>query len=373
MTVTRRGKSWQFVFDAGRDAEGHRRQVRRGGFRTKKDAEIGEAAERLNYIDLAPVSGDKLPLAVYMDRWLAGKSLKASTAQRYEELNRLHVRPEIGTLTLRKLRPLDVQSCYTSIRAKGRSERTVLHVHRMLKQALEQAVKWQLIGRNPAAAVQPPSPSKPSTYTPTLEEAVRLMDLAADSPYAPVFRLALLTGLREGELLALRWTDVGPATLSVSRNARRLKGQGVVMLEAKTRASSRTVALGDLAIAVLQAHRRAQAEEKMRERLDYVDLGLVFAGPLGQPIDGSYVGRAWKKIAATAGLPSVRVHDLRHAHASLLLQAGVNLKVVSERLGHSSIAITGDIYSHVAPNMQAEAAALLDAMLNNRRDQVVTN
>jgi integrase len=303
----------------------------------------------------------------------------------------------------------------------GRSGRATLQLHRVLKQALAQAVKWGYLARNPADGVQAPSKAPARTRTPTLKETLRILQLADATPYGPIFRLAVLTGLRQGELLALRWQDVGIDTVTATRTARRRKGEGIVMTAPKTRASARTiavapaavapaavapaavapaavapaavapaavapaavapaavapVAVAPVAVALLANHRRRQAEEKMRERLDYQDAGLVFADPLGRPIPGEYLTRAMQRIAAAAGCPGVRFHDLRHAHASFMLALGAPMKAISERLGHSSISVTADIYAHVEPRMDRELAERLEAMLEaacEKREQMGSN
>ncbi|HXH05385.1 MAG TPA: site-specific integrase [Vicinamibacterales bacterium] len=370
MSVRRRGRTWQYVIELGRDAAGRRLQVKRSGFRTRREAEEAEAEERVARAGQLPVPAAKLTLAQYLDRWLAGKdNLRESTAKRYAELIRVHVKPAIGDVPLRRLRALDVQACYGRVVKVGRSATTALQLHRVLKQALAQAVKWGYLARNPVDGVQAPSKAPSRTRTPTLEETLRILELADATPYGPIFRLAVLTGLRQGELLALRWQDVGTDTITATRTARRRKGEGIVMTAPKTRASARTIAIGPAAAGILAAHRRRQAEEKMRERLDYQDAGLVFADPLGRPIPGEYLTRTMQRLAAAAGCPGVRFHDLRHAHASFMLAVGAPMKAISERLGHSSITVTADIYAHVEPRMDRELVERLEAALAAAREK----
>jgi integrase len=365
MAVRKRGQTWEFTFDAGRNLQGKRKQVRRSGFRTKREAEQAERQARNENDQGFELTPERLTTAQFLERWLndhARRQVAPATFTRYSELINLHVIPVIGGIPLKSLRKLHVEGCYTALRAKGRSERTALHVHRVLKQALGSAV-GDYINRNPCDQLEPPHPGRAVTRTPTLEELLRILDLADATQYGQIFRLAALTGLRQGELLALRWANVGRDVLHVVESARRRSGQGVVIGPTKTNSSRRAVALDRQAVELLQIQRRRQAEQKMAERLDYEDHDLVFAGTLGRPIDGSLLSYACRHLAARAGAPGVRFHDIRHAHASIGLSAGVPLKVMSERLGHSTIATTADLYSHVAPNLQAEAAAAVGRLL----------
>ena len=174
----------------------------------------------------------------------------------------------------------------------------------------------------------------------------------------------MLTGLRPGELLGLRWSDVDldKASIAVQQSAGRMPGEGVSFRIPKTRRSRRAVALSRETVAVLRRHRTSQHEERLRAGAAYTDHGLVFQTAIGTPVDPSNLRRVWRSIVKSVGIGHVRFHDLRHTHASLMLKQGTHLKVVSERLGHASIAVTADIYSHVDPGLQAQAAEQLDEL-----------
>jgi len=186
-------------------------------------------------------------------------------------------------------------------------------------------------------------------------------------------RLAVLTGMRRGELLGLRWGDVDleGATVNVQQTAQRLSGQGIVFRQPKTRLSRRSIALSPAAVHVLRQQRRRQAEARLLAGSAYEDRDLVFASGLGSPVEAGSLARTWSRITSAADVGHVRFHDLRHAHATLLLRQGVHPKIVSERLGHASIAITLDTYSHVVPGLQAAAAAQLDALLEAPASEVI--
>lgn len=242
----------------------------------------------------------------------------------------------------------------------------MLLVHRVLSQALQQAVRWQMLGKNPADAVEPPRPRKYNPPVLTPEQVDRLISVTEDNPLRTLVRLAIMTGLRRGELLGLRWQDLDleSGVLRVFQSAQWISGQGWSFREPKTRSSRRSVALGRTIIAELTEHRKRQLEQRLKLGSVYADLDLVFSTALGTPIDPSNLRREWERIRRAADLPSLRFHDLRHVHASLMLLRGVHPKVVAERLGHADVGITMNTYSHILPNLQEEAAADLDQLLS---------
>lgn len=368
-SIRKRGKSWVIVFDAGKDpVTGKRRQVWRTIRGTKGEAERELAKlQHLSAtgIDIAP---ERLTLDQYLERWLADYAaprVAPATMLRYSGLLRVHVSPLVGGQMLARLKPIHVQEVYSSMLKGGSAPRTVLHVHRVLHEALDRAVKWDLIPRNPVDAVDPPRPAKHDAPALTVDQVNAIILEASRTPYGGVVQLAVLTGLRQGEVLGLRWADVDleRAVLAVRQSAQRLPGESITFRQPKTHRSSRPVSLSPALVAFLRAHRLAQLEHRLSLGAAYDDHDLVFATPLGTPIDAGNLRRAWGAVASAAGAPGLRFHDLRHAHATLLLSAGVHPKVVSERLGHSSVTLTLDTYSHVVPGMQAQAAALLDQLL----------
>jgi integrase len=317
----------------------------------------------------------KLTVAAYLDRWLADyvqPSLAPKTIVSYREVVRVHLVPSLGSLDLVALRPTHIQSLYSRMLVSGRrdgrgglSARSVLRYHQILHAALRQAVRWQLLIRNPADAVEPPRASRRELQMVTPAQARAVMAAADETSIGPFVRLALLTGMRRGELLGLRWADVDldGGALHVQQTAQRIVGQGIIFRQPKTRLSRRSIALSPDAVAVLRQHRRRQAEARLLAGSAYGDRDLVFATGLGTPLEPGNLRRAWVRIAGAAGVPGLRIHDLRHAHATLMLAQGVHPKVVSERLGHASVNITLDTYSHVLPGLQEAAAAALDTIL----------
>lgn len=351
--IRKRGRnSWYLVVEAARDPRtGRRRQVTRTVRGTKREAESELARLVAGVQDGSPVRHEPLTVGAYFDRWLreyAASNVQPSTYRRYADLLRLHAVPGVGSLRLTRLRPLDIQGLYSAALAKGLSPRTVAHLHRVVYEALKHAVRWELLERNPADAVKPPRPER--FRPPVLEpgDVSRLLEAADACGCGSIARLAVFTGLRAGELLALRWEDVDldRGVLAVRRS--------------KSHAGVRSVALSPGAVRLLAEHRKAQLEARLAAGGSYVDPGLVFATSVGTPVRN--LRRSWARVKRMTGL-NVRFHDLRHTHATLLLRQNVHPKVVAERLGHSRVELTLNTYSHVLPGLQAEAAAKIDAVL----------
>ncbi len=378
--IRSRGKNtWAIILDVGTSPEGKRKQrwVTVHGKKKDADKELARLLHELNTGNY--VEPSKMTLKEYLERWLqdyAKPKVVGTTYERYEEIVRVHLTPALGHLLLSKLQPLDIQSYYSWALQNGRKDgrgglaaQTVLHHHRVLRQALKHAVRWQLVSRNPADAVEPPRPFRKemrvldASQNTQLEEAARGTHL-----YMPIL-LALATGMRRGELLAVRWHDVNlEAGKLAVRRALQQTSEGLTFKEPKTSKSRRVIDLPATVVEKLQLHRAEQMRQ--RELLGTVlqDDDLVCAYPDGKPIQPDNLYTAFKTILRRAGLPEVRLHDLRHGQATMLLQLGVHPKVVSERLGHATIGITLDLYSHVLPSMQEEAAKKLDVALWGSRE-----
>lgn len=360
---------WSFVFDLEPGPDGKRRQRMRSGFKTKREAEAAERDERALIDKGIIISDDSLTVGTYLLQWLAHKKPQVAYATYvgYEGFARLHLIPSLGRIELRKLRPLEIQSAYRAITDKGLSANSAHHAHVTLHLALAQAVLWQLIPRNPADAVEKPRILKRVVKTPTVAELNKLLAEGDKTSQGAVFRLIAMTGVRRGEALGLHWRNVyldsSPRTITVAEAAQRQVKRGIIFKDPKSEESQRSIVLLPETVTMLREHRRKQEAEKAAEHLDYQDTGLVFATPLGLPYDGNNLWRTWAGVANRAGVGHVTLHDLRHTHATLLLQAGVHPKVVQERLGHRSIEITMNLYSHVTPTMQAEAVEKLGRML----------
>ncbi len=367
--IRRRGKnSWELTIDVGRDANG-RRQRRFLNVRGKRADADRRLREVLASLDKGlPLDTSKITVAEYLQRWYrdyAVPNTRARTAYRYEGDIRLHITPILGHIQLTQLRAVEVQQLEAKLLARGKSARSVRHVHVVLKESLKHAVRWGLVHVNVADAVDPPKIEQREVRPPDAEEVWRILDLAKSTPYGPPLAFMARTGVRRGECLGLRWADVNleNSTAAISQSLQRVVGRGLVFTPPKTAKSRRSIALDSVTVDMLRELHGRQILVRAELGETYDDTGLVFVNPLGNPFDPNALTRGFKKLANESGIGDVRLHDLRHFHATLLLQAGTHLKIVQERLGHASIAITADTYSHVAPGLQRAAAdAFADAM-----------
>jgi site-specific recombinase XerD len=312
---------------------------------------------------LLPSREAHIRLEQFLDRWLDAirSSVRESTYVSYE-LNARRLKRLLGRAQLSALTPLMIQSAYAKLSGECLSARSVLQIHATLHRALEQAVKWGMLARNPSSAVERPRPKRAEMSTLTLEELLRLFEAARGGRMYGMFVLLGTTGMRVGEALGLKWDDVDLAghRLVVRRAQQRHKGRGLVFVEPKTSRSRRTVHLTALAVEALEQHRtytdllRAAARDRWRES------GLVFTSTVGDGMEAGVVNDNLNRLLAKAELPRIRVHDLRHTVATILLQGGAHPKLVQELLGHSTITLTLDTYSHVTPAMHQDLTRRLD-------------
>jgi integrase len=294
---------------------------------------------------------ENLKVADYLDRWLDSvkDTLRERTWRRHEEITRLHLKPTIGSTKLDKLNAFQVQSLYRSKLDSGLSPRTVQIIHATLYKSLKQAVKWSLVPRNVCDAVTPPRVPRSEIKPLDARQAKKLLDMARDTQpgFYALYVLAVTTGMRSGEILGLQWRDVDldVGTLQV----RRTVFNGTVS-SPKTARSNRGIRLPKVAVDALRQQPRHSE--------------WVFSSKNGTTLSVHNLhNRSWKPLLTRAGLPDIRFHDLRHTCATLLLSKGVHPKLVQELLGHSSIEITLDTYSHVLPNMGDRAADAMDDTL----------
>ena len=320
-----------------------------------------------------------MTVAEYLARWYrdyAVPNVRSRSAEGYEGIIRNHLVPRLGRIRLTSLTPAHIQQYYAWALREGRrnrkpgglSAKTVIQHHRVLSEALKHAVRWGLLPRNVAQAVDPP-PAKRHNITPMDKfEALKLLETARDTVYFPFIDLALYTGLRRSELLGLRWwnVDLEFATLSVVQVMHRLKGGQLVFEEPKSAKSRRQVSLSPTAVLVMRGHRERQEADKERLGEPMEPDGLVFCHQDSSPMRPNSVSHAFTRIARKTGLEGVRFHDMRHTHATLLLRRGVHPKIVQERLGHATISMTLDIYSHVTPGLQKAAAMEFEDELEER-------
>jgi integrase len=292
--------------------------------------------------------------------------VKPRTLRRYEEYVRLHAIPALGNIQLRKLSPSDLQLLYAKKIEHGLPPRSVLHLHMALHRALRHAQRRGLVRRNVAELVDPPKPQRCEMQSLSPEQARRFLAVVRTDRLEALYVLAITTGMRQGELLGLRWRDVDlpGRSLRVTGSIQYMKGDGLRVSSPKTRSSRRQVMLSQIAIDALDRRREAQKHERAQSHDNWEERDFVFTSRNGKPLYATnIVNRSFPKLLAVAGVPRIRFHDLRHTAATLLLGQGVHPKIVSEMLGHASIGITLDLYSHATPTIQKQATAAFDRLL----------
>lgn len=383
-TTWKRGKTWTYQFAVPK-GDGGRRFVTKGGFDTKKAAEaaLAVAVAEHGHGPAVKVEPSKMALSNYLrDEWLPVlHGLKPSTVKGYRDLVEAYIIPHLGDARLCDLTAGRIASVYDVLRERGAkrqpatgaprglSESSVHHVHVVLCAALGHAVEVGLLRVSPMTALpRKARPKSSSEHDPemrvwTAEQARVFLAASAGDRWAPMFELDLATGLRRGELVGVRWADVDleHARLAVRRN-RTTVGYAVVETTPKGK-RARVVDLDADTVAALKAWRKRQLEERLAWGEAWSDTGLVFSRQDGTAVHPQTAAWHLKRLAKKAGVPGIRLHDLRHTHATLGLAAGVPVKVMSERLGHASVQITLDLYTHVIPGMGADAAAKIGALL----------
>jgi len=370
--------SWRVQLYTGKGSDGkYHRQVETVKGR-KSDAER-RLRELLGNLDKgAYTPPGKLTVAQHLDNWLAGyvaTNCSARTLDGYKSIIEHHLAPSLGHFLLRQLSPQAIQLYYGKA-CHELSARTVHHQHRVLSEALKYAVRQGLLGKNPCELVDPPKPRRKTMRTLDPTEVNALVQTGEDSYYFPVVYTALSTGLRQAEVLALRRRDLDLGiipSVSVNRVLYRNRRDGKYEYhEPKTAHSRRLVEMTPKLAAFLKGYRQGR-EALWRQLGNELSLDdLVFTNPRGNPICSSSLDREFGRILSKAGLKNVRFHDLRHTFASLMLMRGAKPKVISEALGHSSVAFTMDVYSHILQGMQSEAMILLNEVLPMPKNEIRT-
>lgn len=313
------------------------------------------------------LAASQVTLNQFLQQWLESHktSIRLKTAAQYDQIVNQYLSPGIGRIKLKELRPDHIQALYNSCLKAGKSERTVLLIHAVLNRALNQALKWGLIGRNPALGTTHPKYKHNEMKTLTDSQVRDLLRVVKGSKYEALYLLAVSTGLREGELLGLKWSDVDWETrrLKVQRQLQRLSGHGLFFSEPKSQAGKRSVVLSTVVVSRLKSHRVIQAYERLFAGDAWQENDLIFPSTIGTPRDPRNLFKHFKSLLKQAALPDIRFHDLRHTAATLMLQQGIHPKVVQERLGHADISLTLRTYSHVLPDIQEEAAEKFDLLL----------
>lgn len=329
-----------------------------------------EVAEKINNAlhDLSRgilATGPNVTVQEYTEHWLEEihkPMIKLKTYTDYQGLLRNYIVPGLGAIKLQNLTPQQVQAFYSKKLKEGFAPKTVKNIHVLLHKALNDAVKWNMLPRNICDAVTPPRLSHKEHTVLTVEQARTLLKQVENHHFKALLTVALITGMRCGELLALHWSDIDFAhcSLQVQRTVAHFKNLGYVESEPKTAKSRRQIKLPFFAVEILINHQAQQNELKNKNANVWVDKNLVFTGIEGNYISLTTLRETFNKVLKQAGLPHMRFHDLRHSAATIMLSRGTHPKVVQEILGHSQISITLDVYSHVVPSMQDEVTKRWD-------------
>lgn len=375
--MTRRGRNegniylradgrWEGRIHLGYESSGRVRKSVYGRTRREVQEKLTQLL-RARDLGLPLVRNGRQTVAGYLTVWLeeaVRPAVRPKTYTTYETLVRVHLIPGLGRVPLVSLSPQQVQTFLNQKLREGLAPRSVAHMRAVLRRALNQAVRWDMVPRNVAVLVDSPRVPAFEVIPLSSAQARTLLDASRNDRLGALFAVALLTGMRQGEMLGLAWDDVDlvAGTVAVRRALQRVGGH-LGFVEPKTRRSARTLVLAPLAIDALREHRRRQLQEKLWQGSRWRESGLVFTTSVGTPLDGPTVTRRLQALLADAGLPRQRFHDLRHACASLLLLDGVHPRVVMEMLGHSQIALTMNTYSHVASELQRDAARRIDALV----------
>lgn len=370
--VERKGKRYYVVIEADRDPDGKRKRQWHSGYKTKRDAERAliemlSRLERNEYVSPSQLTVERFLL----DEWLPTRRdrVRASTLSLYTMNVEKYVAPRLGSKLLQQLSPADLNIFYTSLREGGTRGRplspsSVRNVHATLHRALAGAQRWGHVTRNVASLADPPRVARTHMLTWSAEELRSFLDHARDERLYAGYVLLATTGMRRGEALGLRWrsVDLDRARVSVSTSLV-VVDAGVVFQEPKTASGRRTVPIPAETVAALKAHRKTQLAEKMLLGPGYSDDDLVFCREDGTRLHPTMFSRRFDQLAHSAELRRIRLHDLRHTFATLALQAAVPVKIVSEILGHASVTVTYDTYSHVIPGMAEDATSKVAALV----------
>lgn len=382
-SIKRRGARWTAIYDLPPDPlTGRRRQRRASGFRTRREAEQALTKLLRERDTGSALDPTRLTVAEYLTHWLetdVRHRVRQSSYEKYRASIRLYLAPRVGAVLLPDLRPAHVSALQSALRDQGLSAATISGARVILHAALKQAVQWQLLHRNVCEAVPAPRVTRPPRELWDEATVQRFRAALASEPDSVLFTLAIVTGMRRGELLGLRWADVDldGGWITVRRSLVRVAGG---MREEQTKTGrGRRLDLTASQVAMLRAHRQAQLTARLAAGPAWQEQGFVFAQepsdfpsdlPGGRPYSGTLVANRWRALLARYDLPYLRPHDLRHLNATLLLEAGVHPKVVQERLGHANVSVTLDVYSHVTPTLGKAAAELLDERLSTPKSHV---
>jgi integrase len=375
--IRRRGEhSWELKFDLGLDEKTGRRITQFHSFKgTKKEAEQ-KLRELLGSVDKGSyVSKSNLTVVEHVTsriaQWEALQKISPKTAERYRELLADQIIPHIGQIPLQKLKAADIESWHATLKTAGRkdgrgglSHQTIHHAHRLLSKALKEGMRHDLVARNVASLEQPPKVERKEVAVLSRDQVKLLVERLRGHAMYPIAITALFTGMRRGELLALKWNrvDLDAKQITVCEAVEETRGSGIRFKTPKTNSGVRNVTLPDIVIETLRSHRRQQLEVRVRLGLGKLaDDALVFPAVDGSPQPPKIFSITWARLAESIGLPEATFHSLRHSHASFLIDAGIDVVKISKRLGHANPTITLNVYAHLLDKRDDKSSAAINA------------
>lgn len=364
-SIKKRGSTWYYIVDIGRDENGKRRQKTKGGFRTKKEAQEALAVLLADLKRGEYIEDTKITFYELVSDWLqhTKPNIKQTTYAKYSRILAAHIKGSIGNLKIANLKPLHIARFYAQ-KSETLAPNTVRTIHNVISGSLTWAVKMGLIKKNPAENAELPKAKRRSFKVWSPVEIRQFLEAAKNRRHFPIYYLALMTGMRQGEILGLKWEDVDleNGVIHISRNWTMTDTVKQLAEGGKTEGARRSIDISQSVIDVLKEHKNKQAKELQALG---IDTDFVFTNAKGELLHPTSIREFFQDAQKAAGVPVIRFHDLRHTHASILLQKGVHPKIVSERLGHSSISITLDIYSHLIPTIQKEAADAIESYITD--------
>lgn len=356
------GASWYYILD--RVENGKRKQTKKRGFKTKREAEKAyvEAKNELNkgtYIEPS-----RLLYSTYLEEWMRNR--KSNLGKQTFEVNmgfiKCHILPSLGNVILSNIRPATIQSFITELVEKGLAPSTVKRIYSIVNCSLNNAEKLQIVSKNYASLVEKPKLQQKELQVWDVQTVQKFLETAKESRYYIVFHLAIMTGMRQGEILGLRWIDIDFDNKLISIRQTLSHNGKEITFGTKTGAG-RSISIDDEIITALKEYRELVLEEKHLAGEMYEESGLIVCNTIGRKAYPRSLSKIWDRLRSKANVPAITFHDLRHTHASLLLRQNIHPKIVAERLGHSSIQMTMDIYTHLMPNMQSEAVTGLGKLI----------
>ncbi|MDO6629183.1 tyrosine-type recombinase/integrase [Bacillus thuringiensis] len=358
-SVKKDGNTWYYILELGK-INGKRKQKKKRGFKTKREAQQALVEAEHSLLKHGTYNEpSKVLYKDYLHDWLEDKkiTIKDSTFKTYSWLVEKYIIPYLGEYQISQLGPNDIQKFYSLLIGKNElSRENIQKIHSLINNSLSKAERWGMIKRNVASLVDRPKATKTEFKVWDVEEVKRFLKVAIESRYYVAFLLALTTGMRQGEILGVRWKDIDFNNDSLSVRQTLSHDGKTIVSGAKTKSSIRTIMLPKETINVLKEHKKIIMNEKKLGDILYNNNDLVVCTNIGTPCSPRNLLRVFYNLITKAEIQRIRFHDLRHTHATLLLKQGVNPKIVAEILGHSNIRITLDTYSHVLPSMQIESA-----------------